>query len=145
MKNKHAEVLTENLMFIILNLVFFSILAGFVYMKATDSAILEEAYAKKIALVLDAAKPGMSITLDMNDAIKKKDEKYLGKIVEIKGNLVTVKLSQKGGYSYSFFNDVSSNKLFFYGNSEEKGVYSFIVEEIKKPEQLVQSEGQTDD
>jgi hypothetical protein len=136
MKNKKAELLTENVIFIILNLVFFSILATFIFIKTNDSALLEEAYAKKIALILDSAEPGMNIVLDMSDAIKKKDEKYSGKIVDIQGNLVTIKLSQKGGYSYSFFNDVSLNPMYFYSSDNEgNGKYSFVVEEIEKVEE----------
>jgi hypothetical protein len=136
MKNKKAELLTENIIFIILNLVFFSILATFILIKTNDSSLLEEAYAKKIALILDSAEPGMNVTLNMDDAIKKKDEKYTGKIVEIQENLVTVRLSQKGGYSYSFFNDVSTDKLYFYASDKSEacglGKYCFKVEKIQK-------------
>ncbi|MFH1365500.1 MAG: hypothetical protein ABIH28_02875 [archaeon] len=93
---------------------------------------MEEAYAKKIALVIDAAKPGMSIEIDMRSAIAK-SKGYTGKIVDIKGNLVTVKLSQKGGYSYSFFNDVSSslNKTYFSFPSDGDS-YSFKILKLEE-------------
>jgi len=133
--NKKAELLTENLMFIMLNLVFFAILAVFIFIKANDPAILEEAYAKKIALVLDAARPGMEISLDMQSAKKiAEKEKYTGKIVDIVGNVVTVKLRQDGGYSYSFFNDINNpggiklNQSFFYSSSPKENVYIFTVD-----------------
>lgn len=134
MKNKNAELLTENLIFIILNIVFFSILATFIVIKTNDSSLMEEDYAKKIALILDSAEPGMNVSLNMQNAVDEaKKEKYTGKIVEITGNLVTVKVSQKGGYSYSFFNDVSLSKEFFYLDDDGgKGRYSFTVEKIKQ-------------
>jgi hypothetical protein len=131
-KNKKAEILTENLMFILLNLAFFAILAIFIFIKADDPARLEEAYAKKIALILDAAKPGMDITIDMQGAIDKKDKEYTGKIVDIQGNVVTVKLRQEKGYSYSFFNDISLTKYYFYSSDSSDGKYSFKVEGYNK-------------
>jgi hypothetical protein len=126
---KKAEILTENLVFIILNILFFSILALFVFIKSDDASLIEEAYAKKIALVLDAAKPGMNITLDMASALKKKDKKYTGKIIDIQNNLVTVKLSKKGSYSYSFFNDILINQTYFYDEGHKE--YAFSVERYK--------------
>jgi len=133
--NKNAELLTENLIFILLNLAFFAILAVFVFIKSDDPSIMEEAYAKKIALILDAARPGMEISIDMQKAIDKWDKDYAGKVVSIEGNLVTVKLKQKGGYSYSFFNDVSLNKNFYYPASDGLE-YTFIVEPYKKLEEV---------
>jgi len=133
--NKNAELLTENLIFILLNLAFFAILAVFVFIKSDDPSILEEAYAKKIALILDAARPGMNISIDMQKAIDKWDKDYVGKVVSIEGNLVTVKLKQKGEYSYSFFNDVKLTK-YFYRPNYDGGVYTFFVEPYNKVEEV---------
>ena len=81
----------------------------FVFSKAGGEAVLEEKYSKQIALIVDSAKPGMQIFLDMEDAIKKAEGNGInGEIVFIEGNLVTVKLRDKGQYSYSFFNDVDA-------------------------------------
>ena len=105
---KRGQILAENIIFIILNLVFLSILILFIYSKSGGEAVLEEKYSKQIALIIDSAKSGMEIHLNMEDAIKKaKSNNFdLNKIVSISGNMVTVKLREKGGYSYSFFNDV---------------------------------------
>ncbi len=131
MKNKKAELLTENIIFIILNIAFFSILALFIFVKANNVGSVEEAYAKKIALAIDAAKPGMNLVIDMQSAILKKSKDYNGKIVLVEGNVVTVKLRENGGYSYSFFNDAPLSKEFFY--STDGNEYSF---EIMKPNKL---------
>ena len=105
---KKAQILVENVVFIILNLIFLTILILFIYSKSGSEALLEEKYAKQIALIIDSAKPGMIIVLNMEDAIKKADGNWdLNKVISVSGNTVTVKLREKGENSYSFFNDIS--------------------------------------
>ena len=129
-KNKRGNILTENIVFILLNLAFVAILVLFVFSKTGDVALLEEKYAKQIALVLDSAKPGMEISMNLEVAVDKAEkEKFEGKIVSIDGNLVTVRLGEGKGYSYSFFNDVDLNKLYFYPNEGDNFV--FKVEKYK--------------
>lgn len=111
-KKSKGSILTENIIFIVLNLAFITILLLFLFSKSGGAAILEEKYAKQIALLIDASEPIMIITLNMEDAIKvaKKENFPLNQIVAINENVVTVRLRSDGqGYSYSFFNDVSAN------------------------------------
>jgi len=124
---KKGNILTENIIFIILNLVFLTILVLFLFSKVGSAAVLEEKYAKQIALIIDSSKPEMRINLNMEDAIEKaKDEGWQeNQIVSIIDNRVTVKLSEKGGYSYSFFNDVGAQANF---DSSIEGYY-FIIDE----------------
>jgi len=106
-RNKKANILTENIIFIILNLVFLTILLLFLFSKMQSVAVLEEQYAKQIALIIDSSKPVMDIRLNMEKAFNKKEEGWsIKNIVTINENIVTVKLRDRGGYSYSFFNDV---------------------------------------
>lgn len=129
--NKRGNILTENIIFIILNLVFLSILILFLFSKMGSAAVLEEGYAKKIALLMDSAKPGMVISIDMENAIKiaEKEKWPVENMVTIKDNIVTVKLREKGGYSYSFFNDVNldEDKTNF-DTTTNKGYYFVIGE-----------------
>jgi len=129
-KNKKGNILTENIIFIVLNLVFITILLLFLFSKTGAASVLEEKYAKQIALLIDAAEPAMTIHLDMEDAIKiaEKENFPAGEIVKITGNIVTVKLREKGGYSYSFFNDVEANANFDTLNKKE---YYFVISENK--------------
>jgi len=108
MINKKGNILTENIIFIILNLVFLSILIIFLFSKMGAAAVLEEKYAKQIALILDSAEPVMIISINMEDAIKiaNKENRDLNNIISIQDNVVKVQLREKGGYSYSFFNDI---------------------------------------
>ena len=121
MKNKRANILTENIVFIILNLVFISILIIFLFARTGDAAVIEEKYAKEIALALDSARPGMSILINMDDAVKiaEKNNLPLENIVTIQGNIVTVKLRENGEYSYSFFNNINPNEKFYPQNKSE--------------------------
>jgi len=125
---KKGNILAENILFILLNLIFLIILVIFLFSKTGSAAVLEEKYAKQIALMIDSSRPLMEITLNMEDAIKKAKEEGWPEnmIVNIEGNFVTVKLREKGGYSYSFFNNVEVNANF---DPNFKGYY-FVVDEI---------------
>lgn len=110
-KNRKANILVENIIFIVLNVLFLTILVIFLFSKTGSAAVLEENYAKQIALLIDSAKPGMVIHLNMEDAIDEagKEGWDIKNIVINNDNVITVKLRGKGGYSYSFFNDVEVN------------------------------------
>lgn len=110
-RSKKANILTENLLFIILNLVFVVILVLFIFSRMSVEGILEEKYAKQIALIIDGAKPVMEIHLNMKDAVEKAKSNNIlpQEIVGISENSVNVKINSRGeGYSYSFFNDVDA-------------------------------------
>lgn len=105
-KKKRGKILVENVMFIVLNLVFLTILILFLVLKTGDAAPAEERYAKQIALMLDAARPGAQIILDMEDIKDKKEENWdIDNVVSIEDNVVRVRLGEGKGYSYSFFSD----------------------------------------
>ncbi len=136
---KRGTILVENIIFIVLNVVFLTILFLFLFSKMGDVAVLEERYAKEIALIIDSAKPGMNISLNMKDAIEKRDKDWGGKIVSIQDNIVRVQLKEKGGYSYSFFNDVDFNVLYYY--ADEDGLFDFEImgkenKEVKENEEV---------
>jgi hypothetical protein len=131
-KNRRGiTLLLENIIFIILNLVFIAILIFFLISKSGSAAVLEEKYAKEIALALDSAKPGMMISINMADAISSAEEN-LGKnnvndsIVSFSQNVVTVKLRDRGGYSYSFFNNINLGKPYLDKTNKE---YIFFIGE----------------
>ena len=126
---KKGNILTENIIFIVLNLAFITILLLFLFSKTSGTAVLEEKYAKQIALMIDAAEPGMIIHLNMEDTIEKAVENKINpsNSVSITGNVVTIKLSEKGSNpksSYSFFNDVEVDANFDTLNKKE---YYFII------------------
>jgi len=107
-RDRKGTILIENVIFIVLNLAFLAILILFLLRQGNGAIVLEQSYAKNIALLIDSAKPVMEMKLNMEDAMNLAEKNGVNRedIVEINGNIVTVKLSRDGGYSYSFFNDV---------------------------------------
>jgi hypothetical protein len=124
MDGKKGNILTENLVFIILNVIFLMILFLFLFKQGEGAIILEESYAKQIALLIDGAKPGMIIQLNMEKGINlaEKNGLNVNNIVSISNNIITVKLSENGGYSYSFFNNVEVNQPYKEGEN-----YVFVI------------------
>ncbi len=130
MKGKRGNILTENIIFLILNLVFIAILLTFVFTRAGTGALLEEEHAKQIALMIDSASPGMELKLEMGDAFEEAEKNGLdsNEIILKEKNVITVKLSSDSrGYSYSYFNDVSVG-LEPYKESGSEG-YIFVINE----------------
>ena len=109
MKNKRGQgIIVENVVFILLNVLFLVLVGTFVFRQLSSAHFLEETYAKNIALLIDSTKPITEMTLRMNDAFELAEKNNIPRndIVKISGNNVEVKLSSKGGYKYSFFNTV---------------------------------------
>ena len=134
MKNKRGDILVENVIFIVLNIIFVSILILFLFRQGSGAGLLEQTYSKQIALMIDSAKPVMEIKLNMEKMqnIAEKNKVDFKEVVSITGNAVNVKLSQKTGYEYSFFNDVEA-KAFPETDSENEytGIYVFTINEKK--------------
>jgi len=108
--NKKAGILHENVIFIILNVVFFSVMFLFIYLQGSSVHVIEEETAKQVALLIDASKPGTEIEVNLADFFEKAEKKGISreKSVEIDSdrNLVIVRGSEDSFYEYSFFNDV---------------------------------------
>lgn len=129
--NKKATILVENVIFIILNLIFLGILILFIAKQASGAIVLEQNYAKQIALLIDSARPGTIMELNMNQAyeVSKKNKYPFDKIIHIdnKNNLVKIKLTSDSEYIYSFFNDVF---VTYYSN--KPGYYIFTINKDEK-------------
>lgn len=106
--NKKSDTLIENLVFILLVIIFISIMYFAITRAGSQSILYEQIYAKQIALMINKAKPGMKIELDTFEMqrIARKNN-FLGNLVNINNdeNKINVKLIEGKGYSYYFFND----------------------------------------
>jgi hypothetical protein len=104
---KRGEILIGNVIFILLNAVFLFILILFLLKQGEGAVVLEQVYAKQIALLADSAKPEMLIKIDMEKGMNVADKNGIDfvDVVKVNGNLVSVKLNHNSGYTYSFFND----------------------------------------
>jgi hypothetical protein len=118
---KGEELVSDQLIFISLNILFFAILLLFIARTSSGSAVLEETYSKTIALTIDSLRNGTSVSVDITRLYDKAEaNKYTKPLVLIddKNKIVTVKLSEKSGYNFKYFSSMtpqlsfdSSNKL----------------------------------
>lgn len=110
MNKKGSEnVILETVVFVVLNVAFLSLLILGVS-RATDSANLsEEAYAKQTALLLDRAKPGTELQIDISELIAVAKKNKAEPIIRLNcnENLVYVKASQSGGYEFKYFSELN--------------------------------------
>lgn len=132
MNKRGQDWVLETIIALSIILAFIAIMSYFIGSHINSASVMQEEYAKSIALALDSAHPGMNFTIKMPDAIKAA-EKNLGKnnldqMVTINGNQVTVKLIDHGGYTYSFFNNLNMSKpISNYYPDEKNGDYVFFV------------------
>ncbi len=105
-KNKKAEdnLLIEQIIFWVLNLIFFTALLVFVFNAGSGTAIIEENSAKKIGLVIDNLKLGTKVTLDMPKLFDKAEKNfYTGPIVEQKEDRIIVRAAEGEGHTFYYF------------------------------------------
>lgn len=108
---KGESVLYENITYMVVNLLFFSMLFVFVAKAGSGSSAYEEVYARKIAMIVDMAKPGDTINLDISDMSKiaEKNKFSISNIVRFDNDKkeVLVRLGGGKGYSFGFFTDTN--------------------------------------
>jgi len=111
---KRGSLLLEEIIFFVLNAVFFIVMLVFILNNTATRAVYEQAYAKEIALLIDEAKPSMVIYIDMKKAIELAKNKNKEEIVKINEKLkkITVSLGNTKGKSFRYFNDVNITKEF---------------------------------
>ena len=130
MMNKRGNVPLEEVIFVLVNLVFFSMLFFFVYNTSHSIFLTERLYAKEIALSIDSAKPGTQINIDISDLYKvaSKNNFDINNAFYFKDNLVSVKVSQGEGYSYYYFTDYNIDSTVSFPE-EGKAVINIMVSE----------------
>ncbi|MEK6872990.1 MAG: hypothetical protein AABW90_03180 [Nanoarchaeota archaeon] len=135
MNKKATNTLLENLVFILLVIVFISIMYFAITRAGSQSILYEQIYAKQIALMIDKAKPGMEFELDTFEMqrIARKNN-FLGNLVNIDNdkNKVNVKLIDGNGYNYYFFNDV--NVVWNLKKDERKLILEIVNRQTKNNE-----------
>lgn len=135
--NKKGQLLVGNVVFIILNLVFLSIVVLFLVQHGNSVSELEEVYAKKAALMIDSSQPVMKLKFDMRDGLEKTKEENVDfrDALRIEDNKVIVSLSSDTSHSYHFFNDVEVS-AYPSRNSENEydGLYVLVINEKEDSE-----------
>ena len=109
-KNKKGmDVLHGAIIFVVLNIIFFAVMFFFVARAGSEATIVEQRYAKRIALIIDQAKPGTNISLDLQEVYFLADKNDVDRLNTIKidneNNEVIVQVDVGKGYKYNFFSD----------------------------------------
>ncbi len=113
-KNKKGdEVVLETIIFIVLNLVFFSMMIFFVVRAGSSDVAIEEANAKKIALIIDAMEPKMEVNVSLEQVYNQASKnKFTNVPVYVNGNTINVKVKDGVGSGFDFFTTLKP-QLFF--------------------------------
>ncbi len=136
-KDKRGEDIFPNVIFIVVNILFFSMLMLFVFKASTGAMVYEQAYVKQIALLIDYSTPKTDVKIDFTDAVKvAKENKKTGDLVKIDdvNKEVIVSLSGQGGYAFKYFSDYDvSPKIvnnFLFISIKSKGAAPENLEDI---------------
>jgi hypothetical protein len=111
--NKKANVLTENIMYLILLAFFILLIWGFLFNRANSGALWEDFYAKELARTVDSGKAGDVLRLDVQKAtsIAKRNGINIQNVesmfvFDAKQKRVCVQLSVSGGKCYPYFSEL---------------------------------------
>jgi len=107
MKSKKSQnLITGVIMFLILNVIFFSIMFIFVGSVGTTGSFIEKEYSQKVALAIDKFVPGTEVSVDISELYSyARNNNYAGNIVNLDytDNKVTIKLKNGEGSSFYYF------------------------------------------
>ena len=92
-------------MFIVINLIFFIAMFYFVSRAGSSDASYEHIYAKKISLLINEAKQNTLMKVDVSELVYRGRKNNFKTEINIKDNLINVKVRESGGYSYSYYSD----------------------------------------
>ncbi|MEM4605923.1 MAG: hypothetical protein QW103_02730 [Candidatus Pacearchaeota archaeon] len=118
MKNKRADIIYPIVIFIVLNLIFMSIMLFFINKVSSEALRYEEVYAKKIGLMLNRAEKGDFFEINITDLIKNAqkngmDYKFMQEemiIINQFESLVQIKTKKEGGFVYPFFSKIEMDE-----------------------------------
>ncbi len=110
-KAKIAGIEMDNIIYLILLIIFFVGMLASVNSKANGAPVWEDYYAKEIALIIEKSSPGDSIAIDIQKATEVAKKNKLSNeeifIFDNFENEVCVKLSAGRASCYNYFNDVN--------------------------------------
>ena len=111
-KAKVGDIVMDNVIYLILLIIFFVGMLAFVNSKMNGAAVWEDYYAKEIVKIIDVSKPGDEIVLDVHKATEIAAKNKIANFEKIfsfdnQKNEVCVQLSLGRASCYSYFNKVN--------------------------------------
>jgi len=108
MNKKGVKVLYSALIFTILNVIFIAMLFGFIFIRSNDVSLPQQAYAKQIGLLIDSAKPGTTLEIDIIEILRlaEKFNYDLENSVFIneEENEIKVQVTKNNAYIFKYYN-----------------------------------------
>ena len=132
LNKKATDSLMETVVYTIVIAAFFAAMLLFVSRAGSGATLVEQIYAKQIALAIDKAKPGTIIEMDTSKLYEvARKNKFTGKVINIDNdnNKVQVKLVDGKGYEFNFFN---SADVKWDLKDKDEGLETLYLEVIKK-------------
>lgn len=107
-KKGKENVMLSNIIFIVVNVLFLSMLMLGVSRMVDTSKVIEQSYAKQVGLMMNAAEGGTNIEIDASDLIDSaiKNNVRAGVTIDCEQNVVLVRASRSGTYRYRFYNEL---------------------------------------
>ena len=104
---KGSDLLHSTAILLILNIMFFGMMYAVIVRAGSNAAYYEQIYSKQIALLIDAAKPGTSVLIKLDNAEKFIEEykRNPSEAFRISNGKVIVQLTNGKGYEYPYFSD----------------------------------------
>lgn len=104
MNKRGEQLLIGTIVLIIINIIFIIILIVSVTVKGDPTSFYEETFAKQTALLINIAKPGTQLEINIDELIAKAHDNKQELIfrIDCEKNLVIVKALEKSGYEFEF-------------------------------------------
>jgi len=122
-KKGEGEVLNITVVYLLLNLIFFAAMFGFVAVSISNTALTEQINAKRIAFIIDNAEPGMNITIKLEKLYEAARKNGYGdlegeEVVEINNeeNQVIVKTKKNTKYAYKYYTKLRKEPVIIGGD-----------------------------
>lgn len=90
---EQENILFQNIIYIILTIIITSTIILFVVRVAEGAAFNEQIYTKKLALLINSAKPGTTIIFDIDKGAKIAEKSNFKPDIEIKENKIALRLA----------------------------------------------------
>ncbi|OGJ20401.1 hypothetical protein A3K73_00105 [Candidatus Pacearchaeota archaeon RBG_13_36_9] len=108
-KKGAEDFLNSKVAFIVLNVIFIALMLFYLLRVQKGASLIEQTYAKQIALIIDQAKPGTSLNIDISELYSLADKNNFGREGTVKidyaAKKVIVKVADGRGYSFNFFSN----------------------------------------
>ncbi len=144
-KRGESDISMGTVIFLILNLLFFSIILIFIMTSSNNITFYEDVYSKQVALLIDSSRPGTRIILSNSDFldifsrdIEKeniKRDNFFSVSQENKRVTFKFKESAFSGFAYYFFSDI------FLEYNTRVGMILLNMDKSEQLENVPESEG----